>query len=131
MIRPKAGLLFACLAMGACTTSSDPRAVDAARTLVPEGSEIVSLEENTEGLTFESGPYFVKLEVADGGRGVGLADAIESKAQGEGWAVDDAMTSEDTAQVSLTRGAYRATVYVWLDETPVRASIFVQAADSE
>ncbi|MDQ3690320.1 MAG: hypothetical protein M3406_09865 [Chloroflexota bacterium] len=122
-------LLVAALAIGACTNASDPQAVSAAKELVPNGSEILEIVENTEGLVFESGEYFVKVEITDGGHGANLADATASRAESEGWTITDRAESSDDVVLSLRRDSYESTVYVWLDQTPVQASIFVRAAD--
>ena len=116
-------------AVAACSNAPDPEALESARSLVPDGSQITDTEENVEGMTAESGPYFAKLEITDGERGAGLADSIAEHARAGGWQIDRRTNDADTAELTLARGDYIATVYVWLDRTPVSATIFVSSAD--
>jgi hypothetical protein len=118
------------MVLASCTNRADPQAVAAAHSLVPDGSPIVSSHENTDGLAFESGEYFARLEITDGGRGPALADAIAARADVAGWTMVERAPSADTEEVTFTQESYEATVYVWLDRTPVSATIFVRKADS-
>jgi hypothetical protein len=104
--------------------------VAAAQSLVPEGSRIVSARENTDGLAFESGAYFAQLEITDGGRGSALADAIAARTEAAGWTMVERAPSADTEELTFTRDSYEASVHVWLDRTPVSATIFVREVES-
>lgn len=60
-------------------TRSDPGMIDIAASLVPEGSQITHVGENT-GLSIEVGDYWGAIHIDDGDLGPALLEAIEEQA---------------------------------------------------
>jgi hypothetical protein len=112
----------------ACSNGSDPRILDAAESLVPPQSQVNEVVENTEGFSFESGPYVASYKITDGGLGVVLVDAIEEQAIAEGWELRDRDEGGDAINLSFVREDLEALVYVWVNRDPVDASITVNKA---
>ena len=76
-------ILAGLFVLAACTRS-DPGMIEIAKSLVPEGSEVTEMAENT-GLAVEVGDYYGSILIDDGGLGPALLQAIEDRAVAEGW----------------------------------------------
>lgn len=120
--------MVATVLVAACSNRSDPRILDAAESLVPPQSEVKEVVENTEGFSFESGPYFASYKITDGGLGVALVEAIERQADAADWELLDRSEGGDAINLSLVREDLEALVYVWVNRDPVEASITVNKA---
>ena len=116
-------------AVWGCSNRSDPAAVDAAETLVPQGSEVTELVQNTTGISPESGPYFVRLEISDGGLGPELEVAIAEQAQQAGWESTYRSDGVGAVELGFARDNLEAVVYVFLDSDPVKGVIRVSRSD--
>jgi hypothetical protein len=117
-------ILVASLAV-ACVTRSDPAMIDVAKSLVPEGSEISAVTENT-GPTWVNGQYSAALEITDGGLGPGLLDAIEDLAVAGGW--EERYRCEVPAGVTLgySRDDHQVDVSVRTERDPVAGRVRIQ-----
>jgi hypothetical protein len=117
-------ILVASLAV-ACATRSDPAMIEVAKSLVPEGSEITTVTENT-GPTWVNGQYSGLLEITDGGLGPGLLDAIEELASAGGW--EERYRCEVLAGVTLgySRDDLQVDVSVRTERDPVAGSVRIQ-----
>lgn len=120
--------MAAVLVVAACNRS-DPRYLEAAESLVPAQSEVTDVTENSEGFSFESGPYFVIYEISDGGLGAGIEGAIAERAQAEGWESIERSEEADGIELRFGREDLEAIVVVWINRDPVEASIDVHLAD--
>jgi hypothetical protein len=114
--------------LAACSNRSDPRWLEAAESLVPPQSEVTDVIENTTGLSFETGPYWVIYEITDGGLGAGLEGAIEERAQVEGWELIE-RTENNAISLRFVRDDLEALVRVWINRDPIDASINIDSAE--
>jgi hypothetical protein len=89
---------------------------------------VTRVAENTTGLAFESGPYFVLYEITDGGLDAALETAITERALSHGWKLVERTEDPDTITLRFLRDDLEALVRVWLDQDPTSASITVLAA---
>jgi hypothetical protein len=112
-----------------CSNTSDPRVLEAAESLVPSGSAVTEITENTVGLSIETGPYFATYGITDGGLGLGLVDAIDEQAEETGWHRTVRVEGLGGIELRYERDDLRALVYVWTGREPVTASITVRIAD--
>jgi hypothetical protein len=99
--------------------------INVAASLVPEGSQIIGLADNT-GLAILVGDYDASLRIDDGGRGPGLLEAIEEQAAADGW--DERYRCEVSAGVRLgyARENLKVDVSVLTNKEPVGARIHIQ-----
>jgi len=118
-------VLLVVLAVGACSNRHDSDMINVAASLVPEGSQIIDLGDNT-GLAILVGDYDASLRIDDGGLGPGLLAAIEEEAAANGW--DERYRCEVLAGVRLgyARENFKVDVSVRTNEEPVDASIRIQ-----
>jgi len=121
--------LIAALLLPACSNRSDPRWLEAAESLVPPQSEVTDVIENTTGLSFESGPYFVSYKITDGGLGAELERAIEERARAEGWEPTAPREVSDAVELRFERDDLEALVYIWINRDPIDASISINSAE--
>ena len=109
----------------ACVTQSDPAMIDVAKSLVPDGSVITGITENT-GPTWVNGQYSAAIEITDGGLGPSLLDAIEDLAAAGGW--QEQFRCEIPAGVTLgySRDDHQVDVDVRSEDDPVTGSVRIQ-----
>ena len=111
--------MLVALSTAACSNSSDLQAIRATQALVPDVSEILETVKNTEGLAIESGAYFVKLQITDGGRGApNWPMHWPQRRRRKARAITD-RESSDGVMLALRGGSYAATVYVLLEQRRV------------
>jgi hypothetical protein len=113
-------LLFA-FGLAACTRS-DPGMIDVAKSLVPVGSQVLEVGENT-GLAIEVGDYHATLRMDDGGRGRGLVEAIEERAVG--WDERYRCTVLDGVTIGYSQNDMKVDVSVLTNEDPVYAYVTI------
>ncbi len=120
--------LTVALVLGACTTGRDQATLDAAHSLVPDGSEVTEVLENT-GPEPIVGAYRATLRITDGGLGDGLLDAIEERAASGGWKERYRCEVHDGITLGYSSADHKVDVGVHTNDDPVYASIGVMRLD--
>lgn len=118
--------LLVVLVVAACSHSTDTGMIEAAEGLVPAGSEILEVTDNSKGLTIVEGDYRAALQISDGGLGPELLEAIEDRASDEGW--EERYRCDVPAGVTLgyVRDDYKVDVGVRTKKESVDAYIHIQ-----
>ena len=112
-----------------CVNTSDQRMIEAAESLVPPGSEVTDVRENTgvEGLV---GTYRVHLTISAGGAGEELDEAISEQARSSGWTLISEEQIPAGTRLSYARDGFRADISVRTENATINAVIRVEEAET-
>ena len=117
---PRAIQIGLMLVVAGCTRS-DPGMINLAASLVPEGSQITEVAENT-GF---AGPYSGTIHIDDGGLGPALLEAIEDQAVSDGWQERYRCDVLNGVTLGYSRDDFKVDVSVLTKREPVYAVISI------
>jgi hypothetical protein len=103
--------------------------IDTAGTLVPPGSSVIEVVDNSEGLVFEVGDYWATLHIDDGGLAPdALLSTIDELAAGQGWAERYRCDLLDGWKVGYSRDDFKVSIAVFErdEDAEYHASVHIQ-----